>query len=46
MGTQQSERDQLFECVDCGKRVTGDPVDRLCDNCGGYMQNLSITRAE
>ncbi|WP_255198081.1 rubrerythrin-like domain-containing protein [Halorarius litoreus] len=36
----------MFECLDCGRRVTGTVADRLCSECGGYLRNISITRAE
>jgi Zn finger protein HypA/HybF involved in hydrogenase expression len=36
----------LFECMDCGRRVSGEVDDRLCSNCGGPMQNIGVTRAE
>lgn len=38
--------EQMFECFDCGRRVSGAVDDRLCSDCGGYMRNISITRAE
>ncbi len=41
-----SRDEPLYECLDCGSRVEGETDDRLCADCGGYMQNIGITRAE
>lgn len=36
-----------YECVDCGKRLEDEDIDgRLCPDCGGYLQNIGVTRAE
>jgi hypothetical protein len=35
----------LYECLDCGKRVEDVSDGRLCE-CGGYLQNIGVTRAE
>lgn len=41
-----SRDEPMFECFDCGRRVSGETDDRLCPECGGYMRNIGITRAE
>lgn len=33
-----------FECADCGTRVES-PGSRVCENCEGPLQNLSVPRA-
>lgn len=35
--------DAHFECADCGNRVES-PGSRVCDNCDGPLQNLSVPR--
>jgi|GEM_PF-6346255 len=33
-----------YECVDCGSRVRAEQHPGECENCGGAMQDVSISR--
>jgi hypothetical protein len=45
-GEPTPDADPLFECLDCGARVDGHVDNRLCSACGGYLQNISVTRSQ
>lgn len=38
--------DPMFECLDCGTRFPEDVEGRLCSECGGYLRNIGVSRAE
>ena len=33
-----------YECTDCGARMEAAHHPPMCEECGGEMQNISITR--
>ena len=35
-----------YECIDCGNRVEARHRPSECAECGGEMQNISITREQ
>jgi rRNA maturation endonuclease Nob1 len=35
--------DEHYECIDCGARTTA-PEERVCEECGGALRNLSVER--
>jgi rubrerythrin len=40
------DEEQLFECVECGKRLCSAEKITDCPGCGAMMQNLSRPRPE
>ncbi|MFC6723218.1 rubrerythrin-like domain-containing protein [Halobium palmae] len=40
----QIESEQVFECVDCGDRITALERPAECANCGGVMKSVNEPR--
>lgn len=38
------DTDPYYECLDCGTRITEAVDGRLCPDCGGYLEDLSVPR--
>lgn len=38
--------DPLYECEDCGVRLTRELHVRVCPECGGFLRNIGIARGE
>ncbi|MFB6102702.1 MAG: rubrerythrin-like domain-containing protein [Haloplanus sp.] len=38
--------EQLYECLECGKRLCSSNPPTTCPGCGGVLQNLSRPRPE
>ncbi|WP_435193918.1 rubrerythrin-like domain-containing protein [Natronomonas sp. EA1] len=36
----------LYECEDCGARVTEERHTRVCPECDGFLRNIAIPRGE
>jgi rRNA maturation endonuclease Nob1 len=34
---------ELYECIDCGERAS-EPDSRVCESCGGRLENISRPR--
>lgn len=35
-----------YECTDCGERVDSPHQPSMCADCGGEMQNISLSREQ
>jgi DNA-directed RNA polymerase subunit RPC12/RpoP len=40
------EDEQLYECIECGKRLCSAEKVSLCPGCGARMHNLSKPRPQ
>jgi len=38
--------EQLYECLECGKRLCSEASPTACPGCDGTLQNLSRPRPE
>ncbi|RXK46435.1 rubrerythrin-like domain-containing protein [Halorientalis pallida] len=38
------DTDPYYECLDCDQRITEEVDDRLCPDCGGYLEDLTVPR--
>ena len=41
-----NQDEQLYECLECGKRLCSAETVTACPGCGGPVQNLSRPRPE
>jgi predicted transcriptional regulator len=44
VGVASAEPPYVYECVDCGTRVTAGSRPEQCAECGGRLQNISVAR--
>lgn len=44
VGLASAESPYLYECVECGNRITADHQPEACPECGGPTRNLSVSR--
>lgn len=42
----ETEPPYTYECADCGERVEADTRPGECPECGGEMQNISVSRSK
>ncbi|ERG91166.1 MAG: putative signal-transduction protein containing cAMP-binding and CBS domain protein [Haloquadratum walsbyi J07HQW1] len=44
VGLASANSPYMYECVECGNRITSDHQPEACPECGGQTRNLSVSR--
>lgn len=44
VGLASADSPYMYECVECGNRITSDHQPESCPECGGPTRNLSVSR--